>query len=71
MEDNAQADLTLIARQQKRLLSEMGQMRDDMAVLIAVAQRLDGTVSGLVNEVRAMHSRLARRVDDIESASQI
>ena len=35
-------------------------IRDDMAVLIAMVQRLDGNVAGLVNEVRASHSRYAR-----------
>jgi hypothetical protein len=30
-------------------------MRDDIAVMIAIMQRLDGTVTGLLNEVRAEH----------------
>jgi len=58
--------LDFIARQQQYMLATMGELRDDMAVMMAILQRLDGTVSGLVNEVRAMHSRhnrLARRVD--------
>ena len=63
-------DMTLIARQQRQVLSEMGVMRDDMAVMMAILQRLDGTVSGLVNEIRAMHSqhsRLTNRVRDLET----
>ena len=70
MSDQPIADMTLIARQQRQLLSEMGVMRDDMAVMMAILQRLDGTVSGLVNEVRAMHSqhsRLINRVRDLEA----
>jgi hypothetical protein len=37
--------------------------------MMAILQRLDGTVSGLVNEVRAMHaqhSRLGMRVAALE-----
>ena len=30
-------------------------MRDDIAVMIAIMQRLDGNVTGLLNEVRAEH----------------
>jgi hypothetical protein len=64
-----QVDLSLIARQQRQLLADMGTVRDDMGVMMAILQRLDGTVSGLVNEVRAMHtqhSRLGKRVAALE-----
>jgi len=45
-------------------------MRDDMGVMMAILQRLDGTVAGLVNEIRATHSQLSRmdrRVRELES----
>ena len=67
---DAPADLILIARQQRQLLSEMGTMRDDMGVMMAILQRLEGTMSGLVNEVRAVHAqhaRLSSRVRDLEA----
>ena len=67
-------DLSLIARQQKQLLDDFGTMRDDMRVLLAIVQRLDGTVSGLVNEVRAMHARhdrLACRVESLETPERM
>lgn len=70
MPDEPAAGLGLIARQQRQLLSEMGTMRDDMAVMMAILQRVDGTMSGLVNEVRAthsQHSRLSSRVRDLEA----
>ncbi len=63
-------DLALLARQQDRILAELGTIRDDQRVMMAIIQRLDGTVAGLVNEVRAMHARhdrLARRVEKLES----
>jgi hypothetical protein len=69
MSDEPQADLSLIARQQAQLLSEMGTIRDDMAVLTAIVLRIDGTLSGLVNEIRATHaqqSRMDRRVRELE-----
>ncbi len=69
MSGGPQADLSLLARPQKQLLDEMAIMRDDMGVLLAIVQRLDGTVSGLVNEIRATHaqqSRLDRRVRELE-----
>ena len=44
---DAPADLGLIARQQKQLLDEMGTMRDDMAALLAIAQRLDRMINAM------------------------
>ena len=70
MSDQPIADIMLIARQQRQILTEIGVMRDDMGVMMAILQRLDGTVVGLVNEVRAMHSqhsRLSKRVSDLET----
>ena len=72
MSDNTTPDLTLLARQQRQLLTEMGSMRDDLAVLTAVAMRQDGTLGALLTEVRAMHSqhsRLSNRVRDLEAAA--
>jgi len=63
-------DLSMIARQQLQLLGEVATMRDDMGVMMAILQRLDGTVAGLVNEIRATHSQLSRmdrRVRELES----
>jgi hypothetical protein len=54
------ATLEFIAEQQRRLLSEMADQRADMAVLLALTQRLDGTVSGLTNEVPAQHGQIGR-----------
>ena len=50
----------------------MGQLRDDVRVMAAIVQRLDGTVQGLINEVRAEHSRferLDRRVRTLEEGA--
>ncbi len=68
--------LEFLARQQQRLLDEMGSMRgemgsvrDDMQVLTAMVLRLDGTVGLVLTELRAMHSqhqRLANRVRRLE-----
>jgi hypothetical protein len=63
-------DLTRLARPQRRILTELGSMRDDIAVLTAIALRQDGTLTALLGEIRAMHaqhSRLANRVRDLET----
>jgi hypothetical protein len=68
--------LEFLARQQQRLLDEMGSMRDEMGtmrddtqVLTAMVMRLDGTVGLVLTELRAMHrqhQRLASRVRRLE-----
>ena len=71
MSDAGGADLSPIARQQRQLLTDIGTVRDDMAVMVAMLQRLGGTVSGLVTEVCAIHSqhgRFANRVRDLEAS---
>lgn len=55
-----------IPTQQNRMLDELGQLRDDMRVMAATLQRLDGTLQGLVNEVRATHQQIARVVQRLE-----
>ena len=70
MSDDATPDLTLILRQLRQLMTEVGAIRDDMAVLTAIVMRQDGTLSALLTEVRAMHAqhgRLANRVRDLEA----
>jgi hypothetical protein len=48
-----QSELSLIAEQQRQLLSEIGATRGDIAVLTAIVLRMDGTISRLVDEIRA------------------
>jgi hypothetical protein len=50
-------DLSLLARQQRQILTELGSMRDDRAVLTAIAMRQDGTLTALLGEIRSMHSQ--------------
>lgn len=69
MSEREPVTLDFLARQQARMLSELGSLRDDVAVLTAIANRQDGTLSGLLAELRAMHSqhaRLERRVRALE-----
>ena len=60
MPDEAGADIGLVTRQQRQTLEEMGTMRDDMGVMMAILRRLDGTVAGLVNETRVTPSQQSR-----------
>ena len=72
MSDNS-VDLGLVARQQRQIMSDMGSLKDGMGVMMARLMRLDGTMSGLVNEVRAIHSqhsRLSLRVRALEAPNE-
>ena len=57
-DDASEIDLKMLMRQQGQILDEVRSLRDDTTVLTAVLMRLDGTMSGLVNEsVQPMPSR--------------
>jgi Tfp pilus assembly protein PilN len=61
--------LEFLAEQQRDILAQLRTMQDDALVSAAILGRIDGTLSGLVQEVRAMHSqhaRLANRVRALE-----
>src|SRR5690242_6633370 len=71
--DDGRISLAFLAGQQRRLVEDNARTREDMAVLLAVMQRVDGTVQGLVAETRAQHARLERalrRVERLEAAEQ-
>jgi hypothetical protein len=53
-------DLNFLATAIERLTRDVNTMRDDMAVMLAMIQRMDGTLSGLVEEIRATHRQIAR-----------
>ena len=59
MSDDPQAGLSMLARQQRQILAEMGSMRDDLAVLTAIAMREDGILAALLTEVRATHAQFS------------
>jgi len=56
MSDDVTPGLSLLAGQQRQILTDTGRIRDDLAVLTAVAMRQNGTLAALLVEVRAMHS---------------
>lgn len=67
------ATLESIANQQQRILDEMANFRADHAVLLAISQRIDATLGGLLNEVRALHGQIGRfghRVEKLEDAAR-
>jgi hypothetical protein len=59
----ADADLNFLARQNERILTEVGTLRDDVAVLTAMVMRLDGSYLTLLQETRATHAQVARMND--------
>ena len=69
----AEVTLDLLGQMMQRLTTEVASMRDDLTVMSAIVQRMDGTLSGMVNEIRATHaqqSRLANRVRALEAESR-
>jgi hypothetical protein len=61
----ADADLNFIARQNERIVTYLASLRDDMAVLTAMVVRLDGWMTGPLQEMRATHGQIARMNDCI------
>ena len=59
----AEPDLAFIARQLERQTTEIAALRDDIAVLTAIALRQDGSIAALLNEFRATHAQIARMGD--------
>lgn len=62
----ADIDLNFLAQQVERLIANDARQRDDMAVLTAMVTRIDGTLTAVLNELRAMHTQIARMNDRIE-----
>jgi hypothetical protein len=64
-----QLDLTMLLKQQKQLLDEFGDFREQLVVLTAICMRVEASVGSFTIEVRATHSRhdrLARRVTALD-----
>jgi peptidoglycan hydrolase CwlO-like protein len=64
-------NLEFLARQMERILTEVGSLRDDMSVLTALALRLDATMTGVQQELRATHSQIQRMNDRIRKLEDI
>ncbi len=65
--------LDFLAAQQDRILAELATLRDDVRIMSAIVQRLDGTMAGALNEIRAEHARsdrLAERVRRLEDETR-
>lgn len=74
MSDDPAIDLRFIGRQLKSINDRLGSLEDNMTVLTAMVIRMDSTMGGLTNELRAIHSqhsRVQNRVKALENAAQI
>ena len=70
-DDDSALDIRFTGRQLKLINDRLGALEDNMTVLTAMVIRMDGTVSGLTNELRAIHSqhsRMQNRVRVLEKA---
>jgi hypothetical protein len=70
-------DLSFLARQNERLISDVSSLRDDMRVLTAIVMRLDNTrerhealLTDMVREIQAMNARAARTDDRLRSSNR-
>lgn len=59
------ADINFLARQSERIMSEIASLRDDAAVLTSIVLRLDGSMTAVLQEMRATHTQIARMSDRI------
>ena len=64
-------NLEFLARQMERVLTEVGSLPDDMSVLTALALRLDATMSGVQQELRATHTQIQRMNDRIRKLEDV
>ncbi len=69
--------LEFLANQQRRMLDEMASMRDDIRVLTAIVLRhetmllrLDETLNGVLEQMRAMVAQNARVVDRLRAVDE-
>lgn len=63
--------LDFLASQQARILDEVASMRTDHAVLLAIVQRMDATMTGLLGEVRALRGQIRRFGHRVERLEQV
>jgi ABC-type transporter Mla subunit MlaD len=59
--------------QQAKVINELADQRADLAVLLAMVQRMDGTLHGLLDEVRALHGQIGRfshRLRELEAKQE-
>lgn len=61
----SEPDLNFLARQMDRVLSEVGGIRDDIAVLTAMMIRHEGTMQALLRELHATHMQITRMNDRV------
>ena len=69
--------LEFLARQNERILAEIGSMRDDMRVMSAMLMRhdvsfekTDATMTALLHELRAVHSQISRMNDRVRKLEE-
>jgi len=59
-------NLEFLARQLDRLINEVADLKDEVAVLLAKVERLEATSNILAAETRAMQNRYERRTKRVD-----
>ena len=69
--------LEFLARQNERILTGIGSMRDDLGVMPAMLMRhyvsfekTDATMTALLHELRAVHSQISRMNDRVRKLEE-
>jgi hypothetical protein len=62
--------LEFLAEQQRRIIDEIGTLRDEVHVQGAIVRRLDNTNALLLEELRAIHGLLARLVERVRTLEE-
>jgi hypothetical protein len=57
-------------RMQRRMMADQRTIIDDINMLSAIVRRLDNTQGALLEEMRAIHSLLARVVDRVRALEE-
>jgi hypothetical protein len=63
--------IEFMGRQLDRVITEISSLRDDMTVLTAIVMRMDGTMTGLLTETRAVHSQISRIAERVRKIEEV
>ena len=64
------ATLEFLASQQAKIISGLADQRADTTVLLAIVQRMDGTMQGLLGELRAPDGQISHFGNRLQRAEE-
>ena len=70
MPESEPVSLEFIADRIRHVIAEVASLRDDMNVLTSIVLRQDGTLTALLQEIRAVHSQIGRMNDRLRKVEE-